>query len=82
MNDNDTTNAPTKTPIGVEPMAPTGGAVNVKEPGTVIPDLLGQPQPREIVICDPKGDLSGVLLFAARGMESIELNPQGLDAVD
>ncbi len=30
MNDNDTTNAPAKIHVGVEPMAPTGGAVNVK----------------------------------------------------
>jgi hypothetical protein len=60
MNDNDTTNAPAKTPIGVEPMAPTGGNVNVKEPGTVIPDLRGQPEPREIVTYDPKADLSSL----------------------
>ncbi len=58
MNDNDTTNVPTETPIGVEPIAPPGG--NVKEAGTVIPDLLGQLEPREIVTYGPKADLSSL----------------------
>ncbi len=66
MNDNDTTNTPAKTPIKVGLRVPTGGTVNVKEPGTMIPDLLEQPEPREIVTYDPKVDLSSLRLDRRR----------------